>query len=328
MNKKCLPCAATLFLAFACASSAQSWEAGLPASLDGISANAWQPSLLTAFGTFTYADSALPSPFSRYLEDGLKAAITRCSRLKLFNKSVAAAMDPAFRAVYGDFFKSNSVDALLSGRYYVEGSLVKARLELTGLSDGVLIGTLDLRIPISDIPPEATIDPSSSASATASSIGSLAADSGKGALKVSVSTERGAGAVYVEGEKMVVLVTVNKSAWLKVYHVDAKGVVRLIWPNAYSSGRRIDPDTVMSIPGPGDAFSFDMTPPFGTEFIKVIASTEPFATDETAAAGGQTFAELGKDARGAMTRGIKVSAAGAGPGERAEAMASYVITPR
>lgn len=314
-----------LFLAFlSAASMSQAWDADLPAGLDKLSSNAWQPSLLTAFGTFTYADSSLPSPFSRYLEDSLKAAMVKSARVKLFNKSVAAAMDPAFRAIYGDFFKNNGVDALLSGRYYVEGQVVRTRLELTGLSDGVLIGVLDLRIPKSAIPESATVDPSAAASATASSIGSLAADSGRGGLKVSLSTERGAGAVYRQGEKMVVLVTVNKSAWLKVYHVDANGVVRLIWPNAFTPGRRVDPGAVVSIPGAGDSFAFNMTPPFGTEFIKVIASTQPFSADETASSGAP-FAELGTDARAAMTRGMQVMASGAE--ERAEAMASYVITP-
>jgi hypothetical protein len=315
-------CIALTLLALALAPSAQTWDSDLPASLDKLSANAWQPSLLTAFGTFTYADSSLPSPFSRYLEDDLKAALTQSARLRLFNKAVASAMDPAFREAYGDFFKSNSVDALLSGRYYVEGGTIRARLELTGLSDGVLIGTLDLRLPRSAVPPGIAVDPTAEASATASSIGRLAPDSGRGALAVSVSTERGTGAVYREGEKMVVLVTVNRPAWLKVYHVDASGIVRLIWPNAFTPGSRVDPGTVVSIPGANDAFSFDMTPPFGTEFIKVIASTQPFQAEEAAAAGA-SFPELGKDARGAMTRGIKVSASGSA--ERAEAMASYVI---
>ena len=86
----------------------------------------------------------------------------------------------------------------------------------------------------------------------------------------------------------------------------------------------MDPGTVVSIPGEGDSFSFDMVPPFGAEFIKVVASTQPFSDDETASAGGAAFADLGTDARGAMTRGIKVSAAG--KAEKAEAMASYVIT--
>jgi hypothetical protein len=311
-------------LALALGTWAEAWDSGLPASLDKLAANAWQESLLTAFGTFTYADTSLPSPFSRYLEDSLKSAITKSSKLKLFNKSVASAMDPAFREAYGSFFKNNSVDALLSGRYYLEGQAVRARLELTGLSDGVLLGTLDLRLPVSTLPSDLGVEPSSAASTTASSIGSLDAESGKGSLRVSVSTERGAGAVYRDGEKMVILVTVNKPAWLKVYHVDATGVVRLIWPNAYTSGRRIDPGAVMTIPGPGDGFEFDMVPPFGTEFIKVLASTQPFAVDEASSSKDDPFAELGTDARGAMTRGLALKASGAA--ELAEALASYVIT--
>ena len=319
-------------IALACvafAAPAQTWDAAItPTGLDNLTGKAWQTSLLTVFGTFTYADSTLASPFSRYLEDGLKAAMTQSSRLRLFNKTVASAMDPAFRAVYGDFFKDNAVDALLSGRYYVEGQVVRARLELTNLSNGELLGTLDLRAPKSAVPPGIIIDPSSSALATASSIANLVTDSGKGSLRVSVSTERGAGAVYREGEKMVVLVTVNKKAWLKVYHVDAGGIVRLIWPNTFTKGKSIESGDEVRIPGPSDAFAFEMTPPFGTEFIKVIASTKPFSADETA------FAELGTDARGAMTRGIKLGEAGATAGatglaaERAEAMASYVITKR
>jgi hypothetical protein len=202
---------------------------------------------------------------------------------------------------------------------------VRARLELTGLSDGVLIGTIDLMIPKAVLPKELAVDPTAAETATASSLSALAPGSGKGSLKVSVSTERGASAVYREGEKMVVLVTVNKSAWIKVYHVDALGVVRLILPNKFSPGqRRVEPGSVMSIPGPGDGFAFDMTPPYGAEFIKVIASTRPFAADETASAGDAAFAELGKDARRAITRGISVVASG--PAERAESMASYVIT--
>ena len=317
-----------VFLALAGTAGAQSLDSSAASSLDTMSANAWQPTLLTAFGTFTYAESGLPSPFSRYLEDGLKSAIPKTSHIKLFNRSVAAAMDPAFREVYGDFFKTNNVDALLSGHYYLEGGYVRARLELTGLSDGVLIGTVDLKMPCSSLPQDLAVDPSAAASATASSLSGIAADSGKGSLKVAVATERGAGAVYREGEKMVVLVTVNKPAYLKVFHVDASGVIRLILPNKFSPGLKlVQPGAVIRIPDEGDAFSFDMTPPFGTEFIKVVASTTPFADDENRLSKGDAFAELGTDVRGALTRGIKVNAV-AGKGERAEAAASYVIMRR
>jgi hypothetical protein len=319
---------AALLLALAAAAGAQSLDARAVAGLDAMSANAWQPTLLTAFGTFTYAETGLPSPFSRYLEDGLKAAIPRTSRIRLFNRSVAAAMDPAFRAVYGDFFKTNNVDALLSGRYYMDGDEVRTRLELTGLSDGVLLGTIDLKLPASSLPRDCAVDPSAAATATASSLSGIAAGSGKGELRIAVSTERGAGAAYREGEKMVVLVTVNKPAYLKVFHVDAGGVIRLILPNKFSPGLKLaQPGKVLRIPGETDAFSFDMTPPFGAEFIKVVASTIPFADDENRLSGGGAFAELGTDLRGTLTRGIKVSV-DSSKAEVAEATASYVITKR
>jgi hypothetical protein len=304
---------------------AQSWDAGLPAALDKIVADYWQPNLLTAFGDFTFEDSKLPSPFARYLEEDLASAIPKTKGLRLFNKAAAAAMDPAFRKVYGDFFETNGVDALLYGRYYDEGSTVRVRLEITGLSDGVLIGTAELRAPKSAIPARYPISPTQATQSVAASLGALAPDSGAGTLSVSVSTDRGPGAVYREGERMSVLVTVNKSAWLKVYHLDAAGQLKLIWPNAFTSGRRIDPGVAVSIPGPGDSFAFLMTPPFGTEFIKVIASTQPFAVDESrGATSSSPFADLGsRDIRGAITRGIAVTASGMA--ERAEAIASYEI---
>jgi hypothetical protein len=74
---------------------------------------------------------------------------------------------------------------------------------------------------------------------------------------------------------MVVLVAVNKEAWGKVYHVDVNGKVRLIWPNRFGGGGTIKPGQAVRIPAEGDPFAFKMTPPFGSEFIKIVASTRP-----------------------------------------------------
>ncbi|HET7838851.1 MAG TPA: DUF4384 domain-containing protein, partial [Rectinemataceae bacterium] len=248
---------------------AQTWDAGLPAQLDALAERHWQPSLQTALGTFTYAYSGLATPFSRFLEEGLAASIGRSARLRLFNRAAAAAMDPAFRAVYADLFKTGGVDALLSGRYFDEGDSVRAHLELTGLSDGVLVGTADIGIPKKAIPQGLAVAPSGSSLETASSLGSLLGGSPEGELKVSVATERGQGAVYREGEDMAVLVTVNMEAWIKVYHVDVNGAVQLIDPNRFAPGGKLRAGATVRIPGSGEAFAFRMGPPFGTEFIKV-----------------------------------------------------------
>ena len=340
---------------------AQAWDASLPASLDKLTADYFQPSLQTAFGTFTYAYTDLPTTFSRWFEESLAGAISKTKNLKLFNRAAAAAMDPAFKAIYEDFFKNNAVDGLLYGRYFEEGEVVRAHVELTGLSDGSLIGSLDLVIPRRALPGGVNVAPAppavamaadltnivgpglaaeASTASLASAPGAPPATPSPNALSVSVSTERGAGAVYRQGEDMVVLVTVSKPAYLKVYHIDVNGVLQLIWPNRFHAGNRIEPGRVVRIPAEDDGFAFRMTPPFGTEFIKVIASTRPFASNES------DFISLGQDARGAIARGLSVigvedsasvpsplakgfSASAAGgassANELAEAQASYLI---
>jgi len=309
-----------MLLAFLVANSlasAQSWESGLPTTLDSLAEKAWQPSLLTALGNFTFAYSELASPFSRFLEESLASAITRSTHLQLFNREAAAAMDPAFRQIYGEYFKNNKVDAFLSGRFFDEGQTVRAHLELTNMTNGILVGTADLQVPKVAIPNDVPIEPTAAATAASTELGNLISNKEAGGLSVSVSTERGPGAVYREGEDMVVLVAVSKEAWVKVYHVDVNGKVKLIWPNRFGGGGTIKPGQAVRIPAEGDPFAFKMTPPFGTEFIKVVASTQPFATNEA------DFSELGGDARGIIARGLSVE--GLGKAEQAEAMASYVI---
>jgi len=314
---------------------AQTWDAALPTTLDKLTANHWQPHLQAAFGTFTYEYSDLPSPFSRWLEENLATAMTKSANLKLFNRAAAAAMDPTFKAIYSDYFKSNGVDGLIYGRYFDEGDTIRARVELTGLADGILIGTLDLSIPKKVLPKGLTLAPTKTATATAEGIVSVlppreVSAREKGGLSVSVSTERGPGAVYREGEDLVILVAVNKEAFVKLYHIDVNGAVQLIWPNRYAGGGKLKPNQIVRIPAQSDPFRFRMTAPFGTEFIKAIASTTPFYDTEA------DFSELGKDAPNIIARGVAIVPveAPAGKqapvsstplGEMAEAMASYLI---
>ncbi|MCX7025306.1 MAG: DUF4384 domain-containing protein [Spirochaetes bacterium] len=319
------------------AASAQDWAVSLPGTLDRMASSYYLPTVNAAFGTFTFAYTELSSPFSRWFEERLADAAARSRNVKLFNKAAAAAMDPAFRAVYADLFASNEVGALLHGRYYEENDGVRVRIELTGLSDGILIGTAEFRIPKRDIPAGLPVDPGKAAEAAAASLASIVSAGASGGsfdkrLGVSASTDRGAGAVYREGEAMSVLVTVSADAYLKVYHVDVKGAVQLIWPNRFGGGQGlVRAGAAVRIPGEGAPFEFRMTPPYGTEFIKVIASTAPFAGKEG------DFADLREgasdNARAAITRGLSVVGTGAnastagvaGPASMAEATASYVI---
>ena len=311
--------------------------------LDQLIAKHYEDSMQVAFGTFTYEYTGLPSSFSRYLEEALSFLISRSDKYRLFNRNVAAAMDPAFRESYKDFFETNQVGGLLSGRFFDEGNRVRVRIELTNLRDGNLVGSGDLVRLKSELPPRISLEPAKETQATAKDAAgtsdklqtSQTASGGKaaalpvvkwasqskpGGLSVAVSTDRGPGASYVDGEEMAIYVTANHEAYLKVYHIDVNGNIQLIWPNRFGGGSVIRPGAPVPIPAPGDPFVFRLGPPYGTEFIKVVASTVPFTQTES------DFSSLGTDVRGVLERGLSV--VGTATPETAEALASYYIGPK
>jgi hypothetical protein len=291
--------------------------------LDAMAEHHYMPSLRAAFGNFTFEYTDLPTPFARWVEDCLATAAAASRRVQLLNRSAAAALDPAFQQEYASFIRETGSDALLHGRYFDEGPQVRVRLELTDLSSGTLIGTRDWLVPMSAVPAYAAVKAADDARARATELARLAAIP-PGGLKVTVSTDRGSGAAYRNGEKLVALVTVNKDAYVRLYHVSSAGQLQLIWPNRFGGGDGlIKAGTTVHLPGPTDPFAFLLEPPFGTEFLKAVASTQAFKE------GHADFTNLGTNYRAAVTRGLAVtatSAASTGP-EVAEAMASYHIGP-
>jgi len=292
--------------------------AGLPKILDGLAEGYHMPSVLAAYGTFTYEFTGLPTPFSRWLEDRLTEAAPKSSRVRILNRNAASALDPAFKEIYGSFLRETGAEALLHGTFFKESRAIRVRLELTDLSSGTLLGASDWRIESREIPDYAPAVPAKGAAVRARELARLGVAIPEG-LTVSVTTDRGPGAAYRDGEDMEIIVTVNKDAYVRLYHVDGSGRIRMIWPNAFGGGDgRVPGGQIVRLPGPTDPFRFRMGPPYGTEFIKALASTTPFQNKEA------DFTDLGLDSR-VMTRGLSV--VGEKAPEAAEALASYNIGP-
>lgn len=297
--------------------------------LDELAASYYEEQLQVAFGTFTYEYSELATPFSRWLEDELTHAVPSSKRVRLFNRAAAMAMDDTFRELYGEFFATNQVDALLSGRYFQERETVRVRLDLTSLRNGNLIGSTEFQLRKSELPSSVSIAPDPIAMSTAKNLSGIlgatdkSPSSRQNPLTVSLSTSRGAGATYRNGENLVIMAVLNQDAYLRLYHVDVKGNTKLIWPNRFGGGDgRLRANMMVTIPNEQDPFHFRLGPPYGTEFIKAVASTEPFAHQET------DFEPLGTDARGIITRGIGLTQKSGDARQRyAEALASYIILP-
>lgn len=301
---------------------AHAQDVAIAASLDVAASDYYLPSVRAVFGTFTYEYSDLPTPFSRWVEDRLILASSGSSRVRMLNRNAAAALDPVLKESFGKFIMETGAEALLSGRFFIEGDSVRVRFELTELSSGTLIGAGDWKVPGSAVPAYASVKPASGTVERAKELSGLSSAS-PGGLKVSVSTDRGGGAAYRVGESLAVLVGVTKDAFVRVYHVDGEGRIQLIWPNRFGGGDgKVRAGGTIRLPPDENApFAFVMEPPYGTEFIKVVASTTPFSDTQS------DFSDLGTSARATITRGLAVTGSGSTKTEIAEALASYYIGP-
>mgnify|MGYP005838161493 CR=1 FL=1 len=295
-------CMLTAFFPFASLFAEPPWEVQTAEAVEGMAKNYYKPVLTLAFGTFTYGYTGLGSAFSRYVEEKLTTLLSGSQRMKLFARHAVENMDPEFQQMYRDFFKTTDVDAVLYGRFS-KGPLgnIRLHLELTSLTTGELLGSADILVPPSEIPDRISVEPPGFAKAVDErrELENLLA-SAKGSLLVRAVTDRGAGAVYRDGEHLTIHVFVNQDAYLKVYHEDVNGKTQLIFPNQFYSNNKIKGGAMVTIPDATYPFKFQLGPPYGAEFIKVVASTRQFADMEKA------FSKLPGKAKEAMTRGLTV----------------------
>lgn len=322
MQKKSAPMIASVIVLLTLAAPAlraQSPGPVLEALMDGYT----EDSIQVAFGSFTWAYSNLASPFSRWLEDEFTKAMGASKKYRVFNRALVAAMDPAFREIYADFFATNQVGGLVTGRFFEEGSRIRTRIELTDMRTGNLIGSGDWTIAKTAVPSSVGIRPGSLERERIERLSKLVpedkTDSAK--LSISVSTNRGPGGAYRAGEYLTAFVTVTRDAWVRLYHIDSSGNTQLIWPNRFTTGDgRIKAGTAIGIPGPGDPFAFLMGAPWGTEYIKAVASSTPFAD------GPEAFTDLGTESQDIIRRGLSLAPRpGAEKAVLAEDLASYLI---
>jgi len=85
-------------------------------------------------------------------------------------------------------------------------------------------------------------------------------------LTVSVWTDKSA---YTIGENVSIYFTVSQAAYIYIYDVQPDGVVRLIFPNAYSQQNYVSAGTHAL---PDGSYKFTVAPPAGVEQLQIIAS--------------------------------------------------------
>ncbi len=292
----------------------------LAQALEAIAADHYQP-ITAAFGNFTYQYTDLAGSFSRYLQDRLTQAVGRVNRFSLFVHNALDNLDPAFSEIFGDLFSEEGVEALLQAQYFDDGDTVRVALRVDSLMTATMIGTVEVYIPKSAVPQGIDLAPADVefAMQRQQELTDIVANESE-ELVVRATLNKGSSAVYRDGERMTVSVYANRDAYIKVYHIDVEGNTTLIFPNMFEADNFVPAETIIDIPDRSHPFEFALHEPFGTEFIKVIASEEQFDDIE------ESFSGLGRASERVLTRGLSVRRLESG--EIAEALVRYSIVER
>jgi len=92
-------------------------------------------------------------------------------------------------------------------------------------------------------------------------------------LKVSTWVNR-QDALYVPGDKVQIYFKASQSAYVTVLNVDAEGNTTVLFPNRFASNNRVKGGAVIKLPADGAAYDLQVGKPYGSNLIKVIATTD------------------------------------------------------
>lgn len=132
-------------------------------------------------------------------------------------------------------------------------------------------------------------------------------------LRVKARLNREEGAVYQIGEELAIIINVTENCYLRVYHVNARGMINQLFPNNFSpsdfvqAGHYIIPD---------GEYKITVTGPQGTEVIWAVASNKPFSFFEASTEKPTNFENFSKRLRQqAQDKGVYL----------AEDMVSFIV---
>lgn len=138
-----------------------------------------------------------------------------------------------------------------------------------------------------------------------------------GDLVVTITTDKPA---YAVGEVVRITFTINRPAYIYIWDIPPDGNVTQIFPNYYDP-QNFFPAGTHSVPTPGKAYNLRVQPPLGTEWLQILASTQPVAAF-SAFSPGSPFPHLGSDPEG---WGVQVLGLVPEPTQRAFDFTSFEI---
>lgn len=299
-------------------------EALFIASIIGLAASGGknpEKPITVAVARATYQETDLSSEFGSYLIEKIEGAMTKESSVfkvisqKVLQDELKKGQISIADCVMGRFnSEKQPVIAQLNGiilaRYWEKSDGIELKLELLEIGKGTLLGSDSVELPRDIFPVGIAYKPANNLIAAEGMkfFGDASTSTGNANLKVKVWADKGEGTIYKKDEIIRFHFRASMDCYVYLYHMDAEGQVKLLFPNGFNKDNFVKSDRVYTIPDEATNFELKITPPFGAEMVKAVASLQPLKDiDLQKCEGG--FCNIGNvtdaNTRGVMTRSIQ-----------------------
>ncbi len=278
-------------------------QAIFAASVFGLTKNTKKP-VIVAVAKVTYQETDLSSEFASRLTRNLEEVMSQEPNLykiisqKVFQGELQDSEISVEDCLTGNFDLESAkvistLDGLLFVRYWEKEFNVEIKLELIEIGQGTLLGAVSVELPKTFLGEELAYLPANGVIAQqALSVFAPRYKSGESGFKVNVWADKGKGTVYQKDELINFHFRSDKDCYIYLYHMDAGGQVKILFPNQFNKDNHIKANRVYTIPDDTMNFDFKITPPFGAEMLKTIASLQPLKKIDLKS--GTTFKDIGK----------------------------------
>ena len=254
--------------------------------------------LRISIGNFNYLASQTASPFAVHLVDEVDSALVADKRFKVIAREeldkilkehdlqITDIIDQTTTVRIG---KIEGVDAILHGRYGERGNgvYISAKIILVERGEKLASKTETIK----NIPPNVQIKPTNydAVNVQIQELSDLLPQRPEppspqlnpvfqkhSDFDIRAWVDRGPGGIYRKGEEMMVYLKSELDCYVEIYDIYPDDSMHLIFPNEYWQDNFIQRDKLYELPRKTDPYACEITPPWGVEKLKVLASTVPF----------------------------------------------------
>ncbi|MDI6788632.1 MAG: DUF4384 domain-containing protein, partial [Planctomycetota bacterium] len=253
------------------------------AAVYSLAKNPEKPITITV-ANVNYQDKDLSSEFANYLIPELEAMMSQeptlykvisqkifQDELKKYQGSIEDCQMGKFTAITTTVI--STLNGLLGVNYWEKPATIEIKLKLLEVGSGRVLGATSVELPKGIFPEGIAYKPANEKIAQ-QGLEVFTSTSGS-AFKVKVWADKGEGAVYKENEIVRFHFRSDKDCYVYLYHMDAEGNVKILFPNRFNDNNKIKANQVYTMPDETMNFDFQITSPFGTEMLKAIASLQP-----------------------------------------------------